>query len=180
MDRIIRRKPADWRHSVAFTGHRPQKLPFGFDETDPRCVDFKRRLCNSIEMMILEGYTHFISGGALGMDMYAAEAVLTLREQYPEITLEIAIPHDGQTAKWPQSLRDRAERIREEADVITWIAHEYTKRCLFDRNYYMVSHCNVLLACFDGQPGGTARTIETAHRLGRLITVVRSVRRKVA
>ena len=112
MDRIIRREPADWRHSVAFTGHRPQKLPFGFDETDPRCVDFKRRLCNSIEMMILEGYTHFISGGALGMDMYAAEAVLTLREQYPEITLEIAIPHDGQTAKWPQSLRDRAERIR--------------------------------------------------------------------
>ena len=73
------------------SGHRPQKLPFGFDETDPRCVDFKRRLCNSIEMMILEGYTHFISGGALGMDMYAAEAVLTLREQYPEITLEIAI-----------------------------------------------------------------------------------------
>lgn len=124
---------------------------------DPRCVDFKRRLCNSIEMMILEGYTHFISGGALGMDMYAAEAVLTLREQYPEITLEIAIPHDGQTAKWPQSLRDRAERIREEADVITWIAHEYTKRCLFDRNYYMVSHCSVLLACFDGQAGGTAR-----------------------
>lgn len=55
MDSIIRRKPADWRHSVAFTGHRPQKLPFGFDETDPRCVDFKRRLCNSIEMMILEG-----------------------------------------------------------------------------------------------------------------------------
>lgn len=77
MDRIIRREPADWRHSVAFTGHRPQKLPFGFDETDPRCVGFKRRLCNSIEMMILEGYTHFISGGALGMDMYAAEAVLT-------------------------------------------------------------------------------------------------------
>lgn len=166
MDRIIRREPADWRHSVAFTGHRPQKLPFGFDEADPRCVDFKRRLCNSIEMMILEGYTHFISGGALGMDMYAAEAVLTLREQYPEITLEIAIPHDGQTAKWPQSLRNRAERIREEADVITWIAHEYTKRCLFDRNYYMVSHCSVLLACFDGQPGGTAQTIETAHRLG--------------
>lgn len=117
---------------------------------------------------------------ALGMDMYAAEAVLTLREQYPEITLEIAIPHDGQTAKWPQSLRDRAERIREEADVITWIAHEYTKRCLFDRNYYMVSHCSVLLACFDGQAGGTAQTIETAHRLGRLVTVVRPVRRKVA
>ena len=181
MDRIIRRKPADWRHSVAFTGHRPQKLPFGFDETDPRCVDFKRRLCNSIEMMILEGYTHFISGGALGMDMYAAEAVLTLREQYPEITLEIAIPHDGQTAKRPQSLRDRAERIREEADVITWIAHEYTKRCRIRSG--TTTWCRIAACCwqcFDGQPGGTAQTIETAHRLGRLVTVVRPVRRKAA
>ena len=169
------------RESTAcFTGHRPEKLPWGYNEADMRCFVLKAELSKMILQAYGCGYTHFIAGGALGADMYAAEAVLTLREQYPEITLEIAIPHDGQTAKWPQSLRDRAESIREEADVITWIAHEYTKRCLFDRNYYMVSHCSVLLACFDGQPGGTAQTIETAHRLGRLITVVRPVRRKVA
>ena len=40
MDRIIRREPTDWRHSVAFTGHRPQNQPFGYDEADPRCEDF--------------------------------------------------------------------------------------------------------------------------------------------
>ena len=32
----------------------------------------------------------------------------------------------------------------------------------------------------EAQPGDTAQTIETAHRLGRLITVVRPVRRKAA
>lgn len=180
MEQLIRRTPADRRHTVAFTGHRPQKLPFGFDESDPRCVDFKCRLRNTIEMLVIEGYTHFISGGALGMDLYAAEAVLSLREEYPEITLEMAIPFDAQTAKWSQPLRDRAESIRREADVLTWIAHDYSKSCLFARNHYIVANCSVLLACFDGQPGGTAQTIETARRMGRFITIVPPIRRKIA
>ena len=182
MDRIIRREPADWRPSVAFTGHRPQKLPFGFDETDPRCVDFKRRLCNSIEMMILEGYTHFVfRGGALGMDMYAAEAVLTLREQYPEITLEIAIPHDGQTAKVAAAPCATGRRSSERKRMSS-----HGLRTSIPSAAYSIgttTWCRIAAccsACFDGQPGGTAQTIETAHRLGRLITVVRRVRRKVA
>ena len=34
----VRRYPAAGARRVAFSGHRPQKLPFGFDETDERCV----------------------------------------------------------------------------------------------------------------------------------------------
>lgn len=180
MDQLIRRTPNHRRHTVAFTGHRPQKLPFGFDEDDPRCVDFKHRLRNAIEVLITEGYTHFISGGALGMDLYAAEAVLSLRKEHPEITLEIAIPYDNQAGKWSQPLRERAESIREDADVLTWIAHDYSKGCLFARNHYMVANCSVLLACFDGHPGGTAQTIETARRMGRFITIVPPIRQKSA
>lgn len=72
----VRHAPAPRARRVAFTGYRPQKMPFGFDEQDERCVDFKRRLYKTIESLIDQGYKHFISGGALGMDMYAAEAVL--------------------------------------------------------------------------------------------------------
>ena len=39
-----------------------------------------------------EGVTHFITGMALGVDMYAAEIVLDLKSKYPHITLESAIP----------------------------------------------------------------------------------------
>lgn len=28
--------------TCAFTGHRPQNLPFGFNEEDERCVDLKK------------------------------------------------------------------------------------------------------------------------------------------
>ena len=86
---VVRRPAAPRSKRVSFTGYRPQKMPFGFDENDPRCIDFKKRLRDTIESFIWQGYTHFISGGALGMDTYAAETVLELKKEYPEIILEM-------------------------------------------------------------------------------------------
>ena len=107
MENVVRltEVPKSWR--VAFTGYRPQKMPFGFDETDPRCVDFKKRLRDTIESFIWLGYRHFISGGALGMDMYAAETVLELKKEYPEILLEMVSPFDAQAAKWAPEYQRR-------------------------------------------------------------------------
>ncbi len=103
---VIRHPAPAGSRRVAFSGYRPQKMPFGFDETDERCVDFKTRLYNTIETLIEQGYKHFLSGGALGMDMYAAEAVLELKHKYPDIVLEMVSPFDAQAAKWaPQYQR---------------------------------------------------------------------------
>ena len=103
MENIIRHRPTpDPEHPerkilrLAFTGYRPQKMPFGFNEQDARCIDFKNRLRNTIESFIWQGYRHFISGGALGMDMFAAEIVQELKEKYPGIVLEMVLPFDGQ------------------------------------------------------------------------------------
>lgn len=75
--------------SCAFTGHRPQNLPFGFREDDERCTALKETLKKQIISLITdENVTHFISGMALGVDMYAAEIVLELKKTYPGITLE--------------------------------------------------------------------------------------------
>ena len=50
----------------AFTGHRPQNLPFRFDETDERCLRLKAELRNLIVQMIEQkNVTHFISGNPI-------------------------------------------------------------------------------------------------------------------
>ena len=41
------------------------------------------------------------------VDMYAAEIVLALKEKYPQITLECAIPYERQAVRWPEALRNR-------------------------------------------------------------------------
>ena len=42
----------------------------------------------------------------------------------------------------------------------------YTPDCMQARNKYMVDSSAVLLACFDGRPGGTMNTILYARRQG--------------
>jgi len=40
----------------AFTGHRPHRFPFGYNETDPRCLVLKANIENGIKE--LSGYSH--------------------------------------------------------------------------------------------------------------------------
>ena len=40
----------------------------------------------------------------------------------------------------------------------------------------MVIHCDLLLAAFDGQPGGTAMTVDYAHKHGAKATRLRPVK----
>lgn len=108
---VVRRRTKPTYKRCAFTGYRPQKMVFGFNESDPRCIEFKARLHATIEDLIGKGYAHFISGGAMGMDMFAAEAVLELREEYPWIMLEMVSPFDGQADRWEPEYQARHARL---------------------------------------------------------------------
>ena len=98
--------------------------------------------------------------------MFLAEAVLSLRRKYPWIALEVVVPYDGQADRWPEALQSRYRRVLVEADQVTRIGRAYTRNCLFRRNAYLVNHADLLLAVYDGQPGGTAMTVEYAHARG--------------
>ena len=76
--------------TCCFTGHRPDKLPWGVREDDPRCTDLKARLAAALEAEYDAGTRHFICGMARGADLYFAEAVLALRERRSGVTLEAA------------------------------------------------------------------------------------------
>ena len=117
--------------SCAFTGHRPQNLPFGFREDDERCTALKETLKKQIISLITdENVTHFISGMALGVDMYAAEIVLELKKTYPGITLESAIPCETQAAKWNAAMRERYYGIAAQCDKETLLQTHYTPDCM--------------------------------------------------
>lgn len=150
---------------VAFTGHRPQKLPFGFDETDRRCLLFKARLAETIEGLYEEGYRHFISGGALGFDTFAAEAVLKLKHVYPDMILEMVSPFDAQADKWTFENRMRHDWLFQQADIVTATGHDYTKTCMARRNRYLAWNADLLLAAWNGLPGGTDATVSYAREL---------------
>ena len=130
-----------------------------------RCIEFKARLFATIEYLIGCGYTHFISAGALGMDMFAAEAVLELRRKYPWVILEMVSAYDTQSERWEPQYQIRYAVLFAEADIITATGHTYNRSCMFRRNRYLVNNADLLLAAYDGQPGGTAMVIDYARRM---------------
>ena len=62
--------------------------------------------------------------------------------------------------------------IIEASDKVIHISHEYDKGVFFRRNHYLVENTNLLLAAYDGQPGGTAGTVAYAKRHGvKVVTI---------
>lgn len=51
----IRRPIAKDTRRCAFSDYRPMKMPFGYHEECPLALDFKHRLHDTIEMLILQG-----------------------------------------------------------------------------------------------------------------------------
>lgn len=152
--------------SCCFTGHRASKLPWGYNEEDPRCINLKSAISQAVEALYDEGCRCFINGMANGCDMYFGEAVLELKAKHADVRLEAAIPCDAQAASWPEDLKARYERLKNLSDTVTYVQHGYTRGCMMRRNKYMVDKSDVLLACYNGQPGGTMNTILMAQRAG--------------
>jgi uncharacterized phage-like protein YoqJ len=163
-------------YTACFTGHRPQNLPCGFDEYHPACLKIKRQLLRMIIGLIEKKHvTHFISGMAIGTDMWAAEIVLELKEEYPNITLEAAIPCRSQPNVWKDSLKKRHNEILSQCDKVTLLQENYTSDCMIKRNRYMVDKSDYIVAVWNGKPSGTGNTIEYAVKRKRTVYCIDAV-----
>ena len=152
--------------TCCFTGHRPGKLPWGYQEEDPRCMALKGRLRQLAEDAYNRGFRHFLSGMALGSDQFFAEAILSLGERRPGVTLEAVIPFPGQDERWPEQDRIRYRAILERCTARTVVQPWYSWDCMFRRNRYMVDNSALLLAVYNGEDGGTLQTITYAREQG--------------
>ena len=169
------------RNSCAFTGHRPHKFPWHYDEADSRCVALKAALAAQITALAGIGVTDFYSGGADGVDCWAALIVLELRKKNPALKLHLLLPHEGQADKWSDSAQERYHSILGQADSVNYVSHDYYDGCMLDRNRRLVDAADLLLAVYNGERrGGTAATVRYAWKLGRRIIMIDPVLLRIA
>lgn len=148
----------DKRKICCFTGHRqipPEnkyKLRVSVEET--------------INMLLDEGVSIYISGGALGFDLMAARAVLRAKEKHPQVQLIMAIPCRDQHVRWCLDDRREYEEILKNADEIYCLNDKYCTGCMHQRNRFMVEQSEICVAFYNGGSGGTAHTLGLANDLG--------------
>ena len=157
----------------AFTGHRPHKFPWRYDEADRRCVALKAALTEQIMALSEAGATDFYSGGADGVDCWAALIVLELRKKNPAFRLHCILPHEGQADKWSALAQERYNAILEQSDSVDYVSHTYYDGCMIERNHRLVESAGLLLAVYNGvRRSGTGATVNYARKMGREIIVI--------
>ena len=158
------------RQTAAFTGHRSFKMAAGGNSlfapspVDP--VTLRNRLSETLEGLCREGYTTFLCGMAEGFDLLAAETVLALRGQYPDTRLVAVVPYPGQARGFDPATRQRYDDALSQAAEVITLSDRYTPDCFHRRNDYLTDHCSVLVAFYNGTPGGTAYTVRRARQQG--------------
>lgn len=167
--------------TCAFTGHRPRSFPWKGDETAPGCALLKKTLAKQIKLLADRGVTDWLSGMAQGVDLWAAEIVLDLKEKNPALRLHCILPCEGQERKWLALERERYHSILRQADEVIYVNREYHDDCMLERNRYLVDYSSVLLAVYNGTyRSGTGMTVRYAKRLGREVIVIDPVSRSVS
>lgn len=161
--------------TIGFTGHRPARLG-GYDQHLPIWASLRAVLYREIREAVTQGFYTFISGMALGYDTIAAEVVLVLREQLPDLGIKLvaAVPFEGQERKWPPAAQTHYRRLLEQADYVhTVCAPGFAAWKLHRRNQWIVDHSSLLLALWDGiKEGGTYNCVVYARRIGREVVTI--------
>ena len=152
-------------HRCCFTGHRPEKLNATEEEV-------KLWLEEQIDHAIADGYVTFISGCAMGIDIWAAQIVLKKKANNPDIHLIAATPWPGFARRWNEEWQSQYNDLLRQADLTVNVCDHYHKGVFQQRNVWMVDRSNRVIAYYNGTPGGTKNTIDYAEKKGVEVVVL--------
>lgn len=142
--------------TCCFTGHRPEKL----HESKENVIKLLER---EINRSIVLGYNTFISGMATGVDLWAADIVLSLGQR-----LIAALPYEGYAARGA-GFGPLYRRLMEGTDEIITCSVKYSPSSYLKRDRWMVDNSSLIIAVYHGESGGTENTVKYAQENGKKI-----------
>lgn len=149
--------------TACFTGHRPDVLG-GYDREAPKNQEVRAFLLSAIERLIEKGCKEFITGGALGVDQWAAE-LLVDRKDIDRHT--IALPFKGYGENWPEESRLHLKSLCDKSHVHVVCDGPYAPYKNHVRNQWMVDNSAIVVAVWNSFPkGGTASCVRYAKTKG--------------
>lgn len=144
--------------TCCFTGHR--KIP------NSEIPTIKTELKKAIIELINEGVIYYGAGGALGFDTIAAQTILELKADYPQVKLILVLPCKEQTVRWNQNDIEIYEYIKSQCDKHVYTSEHYYDGCMHKRNRHLVDNSSYCICYLKYNRGGTFFTYNYAKKQG--------------
>lgn len=176
----------DISRTVCITGHRERYVPpyEGMPVYQSMTISsVKLMLYRYLDMAVSKGYTNFISGLAMGTDLWAAEYILEKRRFNKDIRIFGMMPFRRHAERFTPEYLEILRKIELQADKIFSVCEDpdltygrrntlMTSNTLYrDRNYCMVDNSSAVIAFMNADciASGTAQTVNYANRRGRKV-----------
>lgn len=135
--------------SCAVAGPKPTRFKFGYKEDNSLCRKIKKAMLRQFRRLYRKrGVRRFYIGGAIGVNLWAGELLLKLKEEpgYEDLELVVVLPFPGHDAKWDVRSRKRLEYlIRHSVEHLT-VGTEDCRESYISQNRYLVDHAQCLVA----------------------------------
>lgn len=156
--------------SAAFSGHRLHKI-IKSAQTPKLIVGIRNEIYVTVDKLYQAGYRNFITGMALGFDLWAGSAVMEMKNSpdFPGMTLTCAIPFPDQHGRYDIDSTKLYYDILDAADFHTILSPNYHPMCFHIRNDWMLNHSTALICYYNGIKGGTAYTVDNARKSGHTV-----------
>ena len=131
----------------------------------------KQQIREQLILLYGQGVRRFYIGGSLGVDLWAGEILLELKQQpeYGEIELVLVLPYARHDKDWDKRDRYRLSILRQHCAeaVVTGTEGEAPAVNFKRRDQYMVNHSDCLLAVHDKSPkdrSGITQTVDYSRK----------------
>jgi len=137
--------------SCAITGHNPQRFKFKYNEQAQLCQAIKAALERQVKDLYSIGVRLFYVGCAVGVDTWAAEIILDLKQQaeFAEIELFCAVPFPDHSVKFTDGQKKRLQHILSNCTQQEIISRKYSPVAYKRLNYFMIDNSQYLIAVYD-------------------------------
>ncbi|WP_018660309.1 SLOG family protein [Heyndrickxia acidiproducens] len=143
---------------VAITGYKPHELGI-FQLEHPAVHYIKKAIKKRLLELLDEDYEWVLISGQQGVELWAAEVVFDLQQDYPELKLAVLPPFEGQEEKWKDEQKEYYEMILTQADFTASISRQpYESPQQFrNKNRIFLHKSDCLLVLYDEEREGVAK-----------------------
>lgn len=162
--------------TCSIIGHNPKRFKFKYKETNTGCKRIKKRLKEQIAALYESGIHAFLISGILGVDIWAGEIILQMKKepQYSGLELTVIVPFDENDRRWDERSKRRLANLKKHSSVVI-VGNRSGEECYFQREQYMLSHADCLIAVFDNDftiQSNVARVVSHALKTGMPIVYI--------
>lgn len=149
--------------SCAVAGPKPTRFKFGYKEDNSLCRKIKKAMLRQFRRLYSKKGVHrFYIGGILGVNLWAGELLLKLKEEpdFGELELVVAIPFPGHDAKWDVRSRKRLENLVRNSTEYLTIGSRDCQKSYIDLTRYLIDHAEHMVAVSENHPKEEGRSFQ--------------------